>query len=194
MDCADKKRIRKPCRYIIRTTHGIYLLTFRPIAVRCLAPLTHWGRDIMAALAQTALSYAFLWMEICEFWLKGKYTINIQKAEVGRAMMTSSNGNIFRVTSPLCGEFTGHEGQGRGALMFSLICTWTKGWVKQSKRRWFDTPSRSLWRYCNSMNDYKICIPHNIGSWPRYILRRFCHFDDTVHICNALVWSYLQRI
>ena len=23
-------------------------------------------------------------------------------------MMTSSNGNIFRVTSPLCGEFTGH--------------------------------------------------------------------------------------
>ena len=24
-------------------------------------------------------------------------------------MMTSSNGNIFRVTSPLCGEFTGHR-------------------------------------------------------------------------------------
>ena len=23
-------------------------------------------------------------------------------------MMTSSNGNIFRVTGPLCGEFTGH--------------------------------------------------------------------------------------
>ena len=25
------------------------------------------------------------------------------------AMMTSSNGNIFRVTGPLCGEFTGHR-------------------------------------------------------------------------------------
>ena len=24
-------------------------------------------------------------------------------------MMTSSNGNIFRVTGPLCGEFTGHR-------------------------------------------------------------------------------------
>ena len=24
-------------------------------------------------------------------------------------MMTSSNGNIFRVTDPLCGEFTGHR-------------------------------------------------------------------------------------
>ena len=26
-----------------------------------------------------------------------------------RVMMTSSNGNIFRVTGPLCGEFTGHR-------------------------------------------------------------------------------------
>ena len=25
------------------------------------------------------------------------------------SMMTSSNGNIFRVTGPLCGEFTGHR-------------------------------------------------------------------------------------
>ena len=40
-------------------------------------------------------------------------------------MMTSSNGNIFPVTGHLCGEFTGEfptQGQGRGALMFSLIC------------------------------------------------------------------------
>ena len=27
----------------------------------------------------------------------------------GKAMMTSSNGNIFCVTGPLCGEFTGHR-------------------------------------------------------------------------------------
>ena len=26
-----------------------------------------------------------------------------------RFMMTSSNGNIFRVNGPLCGEFTGHR-------------------------------------------------------------------------------------
>ena len=48
--------------------------------------------------------------------------------------MTSSNGNIFRVTDHLCGEFTGpgefpHKGQWRGALMFSLICVWINGWV-----------------------------------------------------------------
>ena len=44
-------------------------------------------------------------------------------------MMTSSNGNIFRVTGPLCGEFTGHRWQWRGTLMFSLICVWINGWV-----------------------------------------------------------------
>ena len=47
----------------------------------------------------------------------------------GFCMMTSSNGNIFRVTGHLCGEFTGHKGQWRGALMFSLICVWINGWV-----------------------------------------------------------------
>ena len=50
-------------------------------------------------------------------------------------MVMASNGNIFRVTSPLCGEFPGppgnfpHKGQWHGALMFSLICAWTNGLV-----------------------------------------------------------------
>ena len=46
-------------------------------------------------------------------------------------MMTSSSGNIFRVTGHLCGEFTGlrHKGQWRGALMFSLICVRINDWV-----------------------------------------------------------------
>ena len=41
----------------------------------------------------------------------------------------------FRVTGPLCGEFTGHrwiplhKGHWRGVLMSSLICVWTNGWV-----------------------------------------------------------------
>ena len=50
-------------------------------------------------------------------------------------VMTSSNGNIFRVTGPLCREFTGHrwiphhKSQWRGALIFSLICFWINAWV-----------------------------------------------------------------
>ena len=49
--------------------------------------------------------------------------------------MTSSNGNIFRVTGHLCGKFIGPrwilrtKGQWRGALIFSLICVWLNGWV-----------------------------------------------------------------
>ena len=53
--------------------------------------------------------------------------------------MTSWNGNIFRVTGHLCGEFTGprwiphHKGQWRGPLMFPLICVWINGWVNNRK-------------------------------------------------------------
>ena len=40
-------------------------------------------------------------------------------------MLTSSNGNIFCVTGPLCGEFTGeHKVQWPVVLMFSFICAW----------------------------------------------------------------------
>ena len=55
----------------------------------------------------------------------------ITQSRAPQLMMTSSNGNIFRVTGLLCGEFTGpgefpsHKGQWRGAL----ICTRTNRWV-----------------------------------------------------------------
>ena len=51
-------------------------------------------------------------------------------------MMTSSNGNIFRVTCHLAGnslasgEFPA-QSQWRIALMFSLICVWINGWVNR---------------------------------------------------------------
>ena len=49
-------------------------------------------------------------------------------------MMTSSNGNIFRVTGHWCGEFTSHRWIPRQrpvtrSLMFSLICAWLNGGV-----------------------------------------------------------------
>ena len=53
--------------------------------------------------------------------------------------ITSSNGNIFRVTGPLCGEFTGTrwipctKASDTGALMFSLICTSINGWVNNGE-------------------------------------------------------------
>ena len=52
--------------------------------------------------------------------------------------MTSSNGNIFRVTALCAGNSPAplnspHKGQWRGALMFSLICVWINGWVNNIK-------------------------------------------------------------
>ena len=45
-------------------------------------------------------------------------------------MMTSSNGNIFRVTGHLNSPIKGHW---RGVLMFSLICVWINGWVNNGE-------------------------------------------------------------
>ena len=42
-----------------------------------------------------------------------------------------------------------HKGQWRRALMFSLIHALKKRLSKQSWGWWFETPSRSLWRYYN---------------------------------------------
>ena len=45
-----------------------------------------------------------------------------------------------------------HKGQWHGALTFSLICAWTNGWL--SRRWWFKTPSRWLWRHRNVYTDW----------------------------------------
>ena len=52
------------------------------------------------------------------------------------AMMTSSNGNIFRVTDLLCGEFTGHRWisltKASGAELWCFLWSagpWINGWV-----------------------------------------------------------------
>ena len=68
--------------------------------------------------------------------------------------MTSSNENIFRVTGPLCGEFTGRRWillarASNAEHWFFFICAFNKRITKQSWRRWNETPSCSLWRHCN---------------------------------------------
>ena len=60
----------------------------------------YWNSGIFVWI--TLISQQQLWQIACGF------------------MMTSSNGNIFRVTGHLSGEFTGH----RGALMIYFICVW----------------------------------------------------------------------
>ena len=69
-------------------------------------------------------------------------------------MMTSSNGNIFRVTGPLCGEFTGPgefptQRPVTRSFDFFFDLRLNKRLSKQSSSWWFETPPWSLWRQCN---------------------------------------------
>ena len=77
----------------------------------------------------------FIEFDECYLFLNCWWFEKRRNFHVESLMMTSSNGKKFRVTGPLCGEFTGHrwispqKGQWRGALMFSLICGWINGWT-----------------------------------------------------------------
>ena len=69
-------------------------------------------------------------------------------------MMTSLNGNIFRVTGPLCGEFTGpgeFPTQRPVTRSFDVFfdLRLNKRLSKQPWGWWFETPSWSLWRHRN---------------------------------------------
>ena len=68
--------------------------------------------------------------------------------------MTSSNGNIFRVTGHLCGEITSPWSIPRTkASDAELWCFFdlrlNKRLSKQSRGWWFETPSRPLWHHYN---------------------------------------------
>ena len=69
-------------------------------------------------------------------------------------MMTLSNGNIFHVTGPLCGEFTDpgeFPTQRPVTRSFDVffVLRLNKRLSKQPWGWWFETPSWSLWRQCN---------------------------------------------
>ena len=75
-------------------------------------------------------------------------------------MMTSSNGNIFRVTGHLCGEFTGPRwisvpgefpAQRPVTRSFNVFfdLRLNKRLSEQSWGWWLETLSRPLWRHCN---------------------------------------------
>ena len=125
------------------------------------------------------------------------------------SMMTSSNGNIFRVTGPLCGEFTGpgeFPTQRPVTRSFDVFfdLRLNKRLSKQPWGWWFETQSWSLWRHGNVIKPcqgivtsakmlYKI-------SW-RLCCALFCcltHWDrDTVifqtTFSNAFSWTKMSE-
>ena len=115
---------------------------------------------------------------------RSNLTSRVAKLVFWNIMMTSSNGNIFRVTGPLCGDFTGHwwiphKGHWREALMFSLSCAWINAWVKNREA--------GDWRPHRA--HYDVIVMWWMHSWRRrglcvFSLRWNLYFDGLVQDCN----------
>ena len=69
--------------------------------------------------------------------------------------MMSSNGNIFRVTGLLCGEFT------RSFDVFFDVCM-NKQVSKRSWGWWSETPPSSLWHQCNEISCFIVHFNWNL--------------------------------
>ena len=84
--------------------------------------------------------------------------LKLEHSRRNKFMVTSSNGNIFRVTGHLCGEFTGprwipHTKASDAELwcFFFYLCP-NKRLSKQSWGWWFETLSCPLWRHRNAIS------------------------------------------
>ena len=113
-------------------------------------------------------------------------------------MMTSSNGNIFRVTglfvrgihrSPVNSP---HKGQWRGALMFSLICAWINRWVN----------NREAGNLRRHQAHYDVIVMYVIAIALIFIIKlhfcRYCHhyfyFNAIVYNINVAIWNITMII
>ena len=78
-------------------------------------------------------------------------------------MMTSSNANIFHVTGPLVSPHKASD-----AEFWCFPWSAPDKWVgEQSRRRWFETPSRLSWRHCNDLEFLWMPVTLNGGLYHR---------------------------
>ena len=120
--------------------------------------IKRWREDALFLMYVWHVSMK-IWINIQSFSCKmhsGGLFLPSNTLSMSENMMTSSNGNIFRVTGHLCGDFTGHRWipaqrpvtQGI-AVFFDLNARLSK----QSWGWWFETPSHPLWRHNNEASD-----------------------------------------
>ena len=109
-------------------------------------------------------------------------------------MMTPSNGDIFRVTGYLCGEFTGHRWIPRTRpvtrsfdVFFDLRLY--KRLIKQSWGWWFETPSRSSWRHSNGYVWNKMLWTKILGHYNDIIMGTMASQITSLTIIYSTVYS-----
>ena len=113
------------------------------------APTVHFTKLVQIRCQPT------IFLIYCDYIRLHNY--NIHQCQV---MMTSSNGNIFRVTGHLCGEFTRWISRTKASdadVFFDVRLNIRLS--KQSLGWWFETPSRPLWRH---RNVWSHCSPYSI--------------------------------
>ena len=109
--------------------------------------------NTLEASVNNNLSYSESWSESYFHAIPGKRKPKTGDRRVKRQLilnlLASNHHDVIKWKHyprhwPFCGEFTGdspHTGRWREALMFSLICTWINGWVKNREagdlRRYF---------------------------------------------------------
>ena len=112
--------------------------------------------------------------------------------EQGEHMMTSSNGNIFCVTGPLCGT---------GEFPSQWPVTWSfdvffdlrlnSRVSKQSPGWWFEMPSCSLWRHCYEY--HAILKKADEIPWDFTPARDLRNHDPAEAHFTTMVWSLTHR-
>ena len=101
---------------------------------------------------------------------------------ISHIIMTSSNGNIFRVTAlcagnlPVTGEFPSQSLVTRSFDVFYDLCL-NKRLSKQSWGWWFETPLCSLWRHCNVASNTKW-----FDSWNTTLMTTVCLKHSRVRV------------
>ena len=157
--------------------------------------LNQWRQelfDLMVSLDLSELTYYWAWrseelvrsqcpMTTCCEHAKG---LTFESSQHEPDMMTSSNGNIFRITGPLCGEFTGPgefptQRPVTRSFHFSLICVWINGWVNNREA---GDLRRHRGHYDVSViekSDYTVVRDTPLGNW-------------RIFICSNLHFSFLQ--
>ena len=112
-------------------------------------------------------------------------------------MMTSSNGNIFRVTGPLCGEFTGpgeFPTQRPVTRSFDVYfdLRLNKRLCKQSWGLWFETLLCPLWRHSNVLYQvHKIAFSKHITT---QLQKHFIEGSRVFCWNDAITMTYVYKI
>ena len=117
--------------------------------------------------------------------------------------MTSSNGNIFRVTGHLCGEFTGprwipHTKASDAELWCFFICVWINDWLNNREagdmRRHHAHYDSSVMDPFDNISSARRTGPHGCKSRHGVNIPSICEVGLQIHIIASLSWAKMDSL